>query len=104
MADGAESDKHPGDHWTFDKRIPIAMIGTYILSAAGFIWWAATFSATTDQRLAAVERAQVPMSSQGDRLTRVEVKLETAIEGIGEIKGLLRGDPGRHSNGLTGPR
>lgn len=103
MPDSAETEKPSGDHWTLDKRVPIAMIGTYILSTAGFIWWIATFTATTDQRLTAVERAQVTTSNQGDRLTRVEVKLETAIDGIGEIKGMLRGEA-RSGNGLTGPR
>jgi hypothetical protein len=30
---------------------------------------------------------------QGDRLTRVEVKVESALDGIAEIKAILRKEP-----------
>lgn len=100
----AEDEQAQGSHWTLDRRVPIAFLFGVAVQTALFIWWGATFSERTEQRLSAVERAQGTTASQGDRLTRVEVKLETAIDGISEIKGLLRGDPARHGNGLTGPR
>lgn len=90
------------ESWHLDKRVPIAFIVSFAIQTALGIWWAATFSATTNQRLVALEERQAMAAPQGDRLTRVEVKLETAIDGILEIKGLLRQE--RSGNGLTGPR
>lgn len=81
------------DHWSFDKRIPIALILTLLTQGGLGIWWASG----TDKRLDALEksetRATVSAPVQADRLTRVEVKLESVQEGITEIKRLIQARP-----------
>ncbi len=49
-------------------------------------WWASNQST----RLEAVERKLEIAAPQGDRLTRVEVKLEGVQDGIVEIKRLIQ--------------
>lgn len=51
-----------------DKHIPIALIVTLVIAFAGqtggIVWWAATFSATTNTRLSALENER---SAERDR-------------------------------------
>jgi hypothetical protein len=51
-----------------------------------FIWWAADLSARVSQ----VERTQNAAAPQGDRLTRVEVRMEAIQEGITRIERLIQ--------------
>jgi hypothetical protein len=78
-----------GEHWTVDRRIPLALILAIILQTGGIVWWAASAS----ERLNALEKKMEMAGPQGDRLTRVEVKLETVQEGITEIKRLIQNRP-----------
>ena len=84
--------------WHLDKLVPIALIITIVVQTIGIGWWAATITA----RLDTLEKRVDSAAPQADRLTRVEVKLETAVEGIADIKMLLRDRYG--PAGLTGPR
>lgn len=74
--------------WHLDKKVPIALILAIIVQTAGMVWW----GATTSERLNAVERRVEMTAPQGDRLTRVEVKVDNALDGISEIKSILRKD------------
>ena len=79
--------------WHWDKKIPIAMIVTMFLTVAGqgftFAWWVSK----ADSRIEFLEKAQAsfgPQSAnQGERLTRVEEKLEGVKAGIIDIKTML---------------
>ena len=77
------------EHWHLDKKVPLALILTLLVQTGGIFAWAAS----TSERLAQVERRVEASSPNGDRLTRVEVKLETVQAGISEIKTLLRDPP-----------
>lgn len=77
------------EHWSVDRRVPLAMIFAIALQTAGIVWW----GASTSERLAALEKRMETTRPQGDRLTRVEVKLETMQEGITEIKRLIQQKP-----------
>lgn len=83
--------------WHWDRKIPIALIVTIILVFAGQTWTAAWWASKTDIRIESLEKvtaAAAPLAAtQGDRLTRVEVKLDDAISGIAEIKSILRKEP-----------
>lgn len=72
--------------WHLDKRVPIALIVTIAVQTAGIVWWAAQAT----ERIASLERRVEVSAPQADRLTRVEVKLETVTEGITEIKRLIQ--------------
>lgn len=75
--------------WHLDKKVPIALILAIACQTGGIVWW----GATTSERLNALERKTELVAPQGDRLTRVEVKLDGAIDGIAEIKSILRKEP-----------
>lgn len=83
----AERDQSTVDgEWHLDKRVPIALILTLVLQTGGLVWWASSLS----ERVNALERTRDATAPQGDRLTRVEVKLENVQSGIEEIKRLVR--------------
>jgi hypothetical protein len=72
--------------WHLDKRVPLALIVTIAIQTGTFIWWASSLT----ERVNTLERERVATAPQGERLTRVEVKLEGVQLGIDEIKRLLR--------------
>jgi hypothetical protein len=79
-------DSDPESHWTLDRRVPLALILALILQTGGLVWWASSLS----ERVNTLERRAEATAPQGDRLTRVEVKLEGVQSGIDEIKRLIR--------------
>jgi hypothetical protein len=77
------------EQWHLDKRVPLALILTIVIQTAGLVWWASSLS----ERVNSLERRADASAPQGDRLTRVEVKLEGVQLGIDEIKRLIRREP-----------
>ena len=54
--------------WHLDKRVPIALIVTLMLQAAGVVWWGAAITT----RLDALERQLSAASDTRERLIRLE--------------------------------
>lgn len=77
------------EHWTLDRRIPIASILALIAQTVLVVWFIAGLSHRVDQ----LEKDSLARMPQSDRLTRVEVKLETLHDGITEIKRLIQTRP-----------
>lgn len=75
--------------WHLDRKVPIALILAILIQTGGIVWW----GATTSERLNALERKADLVAPQGDRLTRVETRLEAVQDGISEIKSILRKEP-----------
>ena len=75
--------------WHLDKRVPLALIFALFCQTIAAAWWASN----TDSRLSVLEKRVDAAAPQADRLTRVEVKLETVQDGIDEIKRILRKQP-----------
>lgn len=73
-------------HWTIDKRVPLALILTISIQTCGIVWWASGLTTRVEQ----LERQAADAKPQADRLTRVEVRLDNVVDGISEIKALLR--------------
>lgn len=73
-------------HWHLDKKVPLALIIALVVQTFCIGWWAAS----TDGRVSTLERRMDAAAPQADRLTRVEVKLESVQAGIDEIKQLIR--------------
>lgn len=86
-------DAEPDRHWHLDKRVPIALIFTIAVQTATLIVWGTQLTERVSQleRTEAVRAAIAPQSA--DRLTRVEVKVDTALDGIQEIKRLIQRAP-----------
>lgn len=86
--------------WHLDKRVPIALIVTIFAQTAGIVWFAAgvyhrieTLERDAIVTRSAIDRDNALRIPQADRLTRVEVKLETIQEGITEIKRVIQARP-----------
>lgn len=88
MSEDSEND----GRWHVTRNIPIALIISMLIFSITQTATAAWFLARQDGRLDVVEKAQAIMSPQGERLTRVEEKLENVKSGITEIKSLLTQD------------
>lgn len=76
--------------WHVDKRIPLALIITLAVAFIGQTFAFGWFGAAMNARLETVERAQQVSAPQGDRLTRVEVRIENIAEGIQRIERTLQ--------------
>lgn len=72
--------------WHLDKKVPIALMLSLAVHAGATLWWASQLT----ERVGVLERQQITTAPQGDRLTRVEVRLENVQSGIDEIKRLVR--------------
>lgn len=75
--------------WHMDRRVPIALILAILGQTGAFGWWASSLN----ERVNVLERTSSLTAPQGDRLTRVEVKIEGIQTGIDRIERLIRRDP-----------
>lgn len=73
-------------HWHLDRKVPISIILTILIQTAGVMWWAAS----ANERLNSLEQKMIMLAPQSDRLTRVEVNIETIKDSLAEIKATLR--------------
>lgn len=73
--------------WRLDRHIPISLIVTILVQTGAFVWW----GATTDQKVAVLKDRLDAIAPNSDRLTRVEVKVDTVQQSINRIEGYIRG-------------
>lgn len=88
MAD-KDRDDPATSSWHVDKRVPIALMITIGVQTAGIVWWASDISA----RVGYVERQISVSAPQADRLTRVEVRVESIQEGVNRIERMIQRPP-----------
>ena len=82
MPDFERTPHAPSQQWVIDKRIPLALIFALALQTGGALVWAGTVS----QRLETIEKQQIEQRSFGDRITRVEVTIDTVKETTRDTK------------------
>lgn len=91
MADDTDESLGNGDsRWHVSRGIPVAFIVSMLIYAIAQTATAAWFASAMAYRVEAVERVQVQMAPQGERLTRVEERLTAVQTGIMDIKALLQ--------------
>lgn len=73
MTRGLVDNERP--HWSLDRRVPIAIIFALLVQTFGAIWWAASFSASMDQRVKSLEATTEAKSNLGERMASVEAQL-----------------------------
>lgn len=82
------------ERWHVDKKVPVSLIVTLFIVFGGQTATALIWASKADARIERLEEAAktaAPQTlAQGDRLTRVEVKLESVLDNVTEIKTLLR--------------
>ena len=76
-------------HWTLDKKVPIALIIVLFFQFASGVW----FMSKLDSRVSSLEDSSKLTAPQADRLTRVEVKIEGIQSGVERIERLIRREP-----------
>ncbi len=81
--------------WHVSRSIPMAFIISMLVYAIAQTATAAWFASAMNYRVDAIEKAQLQMSPQGERLTRVEEKLEGVKSGITDIKAILTAQDSR---------
>lgn len=85
--------------WHIDRRVPVSLIITLVLVFGGQSITAIVWASRVDARIERLEegaKTSAPQTlAQGDRLTRVEVKLESVLDSVTEIKALLRANNGK---------
>lgn len=69
-------------HWHLDKKVPLALLFAIIGQTA----CAAVWVGMTSERLTHLEHTVLAAAAQGDRLTRVEVKVDTIVDAVADIK------------------
>lgn len=72
--------------WQVDRKIQLPLIFAIFVQTAGAFWWASG----VNSRVEALEKQAIVNSTNSDRLTRVEVRLDGMADGITEIRALLR--------------
>lgn len=72
--------------WHLDKKVPISLILTILMQTAAFVWW----GATTQEKVAVLKERLDAIAPNSDRLTRVEVKVDTIQQSINRVEGYIR--------------
>lgn len=72
--------------WHLDRRVPISLIFAILVQTGGFFWWAAT----TSEKVSVLKERLDAIAPQADRLTRVEVNIESIKDSLTEIKQYIR--------------
>lgn len=75
-------DEHEITHWRVDKRIPIALLVTLFLQIAAAIIWATQLNA----RVGTLEQEVVGTSDFGEKLARIDERLQNMKQDVEFIK------------------
>lgn len=90
MSDDDEPLGNGDRRWHLNRGVPVVFIVSMLIYAIAQTATAAWFASAMAQRVESVERTQIQMAPQGERLTRVEEKLVAVQTGITDIKALLQ--------------
>lgn len=87
-----EEQKVVAEHWTLDKKIPLAIILALLAQGGGLAWWAATL----EGRLSMAERSIVKLDGRDgeqradrDRMIRLEERIISMVEEQRRMNGKL---------------
>lgn len=73
------------DHWTLDKRVPLAIIFALIVQSTGIVWWGASLN----ERVAQLEAEHDDAKGQDGRIIRVETRLDGIAAALDKINDKL---------------
>jgi hypothetical protein len=72
--------------WHLDKRVNVAMIGSFLVQTAAIAWWAAGVS----QRIIELEKRADISAPQAERIIRLEEKVGVIHDDVNEVKRLVQ--------------
>ena len=73
-------------HWSIDKRIPLLLIAILLTQSATAIWWGASFSSKTEQRLEYLENMYAVAATSEGRIIRLEQIVITQSQTLDRIE------------------
>lgn len=85
-------DRRRLDHWSVDKRIPLALVLAIAVQTGAAVWWAATISGRVDSvmmRVATIEKDGEAAGELKDRIVRLEVTSETTAATLMRMEGKI---------------
>lgn len=81
------------ESWHLDRRVPLALIVVILVQTAGIVWWAATLQAKSEAqegRIVRLEQQNAQSTLLGERLARLEERMDGLRENTSRIERLLR--------------
>ena len=72
--------------WTVDRHIPVAVLIAILIQTVGIVVWAARFTATTETRLAVLEKQVDSMAAVNERLSKLESVTTNNADMLREIR------------------
>ena len=86
------ADPPPPEHWTLDKKVPLAIILALLVQGAGLAWWAATLESRVVQAEKVIVRLEArdqETRESRDRLIRLEERMISAADELRRMNGKL---------------
>ena len=76
-------------NWHLDKRVPLALIFAIVCQTAAILIWGTRI----DSRVEMLERQLSSSGSQGERIIRLEIKMDGIFQSLADIKALMQRTP-----------
>ena len=70
------------NNWHLDKKVPITLLLAILLQTIGVVWWGATMA----EKVVVLKERLDAIAPNSDRLTRVEVKVDTLLSSVTRIE------------------
>lgn len=81
-----ENPQQKKSQWTIDRHIPLAFIFVVIIQTGGWIWWAASFSTSTNYRLTNLELKASSLERMPEDIAIVKEQVRQINASVIEIK------------------
>lgn len=83
------SELHPppdAPRWRVDRTIPLPMIVALVVQTLGVVWWLSGYATRHDL----LEKRVEAQGGNGERLVRLETKMDGVVDNIRELKVLVQ--------------
>ena len=81
-----DKERRESDHWTVDKRVPLALILILFSQTLGATWWAATMTS----RVQTMEENAVMHNDLPNRILRTEILLSQLEKTLNRLNSTLQ--------------
>lgn len=78
------------EHWTLDRKVPVAIVATILIQLIGFAWYAAKLDARVEEQALRLNRAETQITSIEREARDVSTRLVRVEEKVSAILDILR--------------